>query len=106
MTRKEKVQLVMNDSEFVKKISAMENPEDVQAAFAEEGIDFTIDEIGQIAELAAQNNGDELTEGQMNSVSGGVLAEIAIVASGIAFLANTMTEVNKKRKSAGKKTIW
>lgn len=106
MNKIEKVQAVMNDAEFVQKISAMEEPIDVQKAFAEKGIDFTLEEIGQIAELVANNEGEELTDSQMNSVTGGVLAEIAIVASGVALVANSMAEVNKSRKAAGKKTIW
>lgn len=106
MNKIEKVQALMNDTEFVKKISAMEDPEDVQKAFAEKGVDFTLDEIGQIAEMVAGNEGEELTEGQMDAVSGGILAEIATVAKGIALLGGIMVEVNKSRKAAGKKTIW
>jgi predicted ribosomally synthesized peptide with nif11-like leader len=106
MNNIEKVQEVMKDVDFVKKISIMEEPEDVQKAFAEKGVNFTLEEIGQIAEMVAAGNDDELTEVQMDSVSGGILAEIAIVASGIALLANTMAEINKNRKAAGKKTIW
>ena len=106
MNRKEKVQALMNDSKFVKMISSLENAEDVQKAFAKEGVEFSLEDISQIAELAAQTSDDELTEGQMNSVSGGILAEIAIVASGVSLLAGVMSEVNKSRKAAGKKTIW
>lgn len=106
MNKMEKVQAVMSDAEFVKKISAMEEPEDVQKAFAEKGVDFTLEEISQIAELVVGSEGEELTEAQMESVSGGVLAEIAIVASGVALVANTMAEINKSRKAAGKSTIW
>ena len=102
----EKLQALMNDAEFVKKISAMEDPEEVQKAFADNGVDFTLDEIGQIAEMAADNEGEELSEGQMDAVAGGVLTAIAIVASGIALGANVMAEVNKSRKAKGKKTIW
>lgn len=106
MNKKELVQAAMNDAEFVKKISAMQEPEDVQKAFAEKGVEFTLEEISQIAEMVAGNEGEELTEGQMDAVSGGILAEIAIVASGIALAANCMAEYNKSRKAAGKKTIW
>ena len=51
MSKMEKVQLAMNDAEFVKKISAMENPEEVQKAFAEKGVEFTLEEISKIAEM-------------------------------------------------------
>ena len=48
----------------------------------------------------------ELSEDDLKDVSGGVLAEIAIVASGVALFAGIMTEVNNSRKAAGKKPIW
>lgn len=106
MNNIEKIQAVMNDKEFVEKISKMEEPVDVQKAFEEKGISFSLEEIAQIAQMVMDNGNEELTEGQMDTVTGGVLAEIAIVASGVALAANTMAEVNKARKAAGKKTIW
>lgn len=105
-TNIEHVKQVMADQEFVAKIATMEDPVEVQAAFAAKGIDFTVDQINQIAELALNGNGDELTETEMDVVSGGVLTEIGIVASGIALFANCMSEYNKRRKEQGKSTIW
>lgn len=101
----EQLKTLMEDREFVEKIVAMEDPVEVQSAFAEEGIDFSIDEINQIAQLAF-NSSCELSEAEMDNVAGGVLAEIAIVASGVALFANCMAEYNKSRKAQGKSTIW
>lgn len=109
MNNIEKIKEVMNNDEFVTRIVKLDDPELVQKAFSEQGIDFTLEQINQIAESVLSNysyeNG-ELPEEALDAVSGGVLAEIAIVASGIALFANTMAEVNKSRKAAGKKTIW
>lgn len=100
------LKVLMENQEFVSKIVAMEDPADVQRAFAENGFQFTIDEINQMATIAFSENTDELSEEQMDSVAGGVLAEIAIVAGGVAFFANCMAEYNKSRKARGKSTIW
>lgn len=101
-----KIKDLMGDKDFVAAIAAMEDPEDVQSAFADKGVDFTLEQINQIAEMVIGGNEDELSEAALEGVSGGLLAEIAIVASGVALFANTMAEVNKARKAAGKKTIW
>lgn len=101
----DQVKAVMEDREFVEKIVAMEDPIEVQSAFSAKGIDFTVDEINQIAQIAFSSN-DELSEATMDNVTGGVLAEIAIVASGVALFANCMSEYNKNRKAQGKSTIW
>lgn len=100
------VKEVMADEEFVAKISAMEDPAEVQSAFAAKGINFTIEQINQIAELVANSQGDELSEDALEAVSGGILAEITIVAGVIALGANCMAEYNKARKEQGKSTIW
>lgn len=101
----EYIKSIMEDREFVEMIVAMEDPAEVQKAFASKGIDFSIEEINQIAQIAFNSN-LELSEDEMDNVTGGVLAEIAIVASGIALFANCMAEYNKSRKANGKSTIW
>lgn len=99
------IKAVMEDREFVEMIVAMEDPVDVQSAFSAKGIDFSIEEINQIARIAFSDN-SELSEEEMDNIAGGVLAEIAIVASGVALFANCMAEYNKSRKAKGKSTIW
>lgn len=106
-TRMNQIQAVMNDAAFVERIVSIEDPVEVQKAFAEKGISFSLEEINMIAEMVINgSNGEEMTEAELEGVSGGVLAEIAIVASGVALFANCMTEYNKSRKSKGKRTIW
>ena len=106
--KNEKLTALMENKAFVAKISAMEEPEDVQKAFAEEGVDFTLEEINFIAEQVMAGNSEELNEMQLDAVSGGVdPVTVTIVVCGLIKLgADVMTEVNKNRKAKGKKTIW
>lgn len=102
----ELIKATMEDKTFVAEIVAMEDPAEVQAAFAAKGVELTIDQINQIAQLVFSGEAEELNEAEMDAVAGGLLAEITIIASGIALVANIMAEVNKDRKEKGKKTIW
>ena len=102
----EKLKAVLEDKAFVDAISKMESNVEVQKAFAERGIDFTVEEVDLIAE---QLYGDdkELNDTQLENVSGGIALEtITVIVSGIALAANVMSEVNKNRRAAGKKPIW
>ena len=73
------VQKVFSDEAFVKSLLELEEPEDVQAALKDKGIDCTIDEIKQLGEkinkavetYLAQQNGDDLSIEQLDDVAGG-----------------------------------
>ncbi len=107
MTREEMLKNLMADQEFVKAIAYMEEPEDVQKAFSDKGVEITLEEINAIAEAVMAGNSDELSDDQLDHVAGGAVIEIiTVVASGVALFANVMSEVNKERKAKGKKTIW
>ena len=107
-TKLEKVTALMENPEFVAKIAAMEEPEDVQKAFQENDIEFSLDEISQIARMVENSNSEELDVAQLDSVSGGAdPVTVTVVVLGLIKLgADAMTEVNKNRKAKGKKTIW
>ena len=104
----EKITALMEDREFVAKIAAMEEPEEVQKAFAEQGVDFSLEEINFIANQVMNGNSEELNEDQLEAVAGGVdPVTVTVVVCGLIKLgADAMTEVNKQRKAKGKKTIW
>ena len=105
----DQVKLVMADEDFVARISALEDPELVQQAFAEKGIDFTLEEIDAIARkcIADAEADGELSEDALSEVAGGIVVDaICVVAGAIGLAAGIMTEVNKSRKAKGKKTIW
>ena len=96
--RIEKIQELMKNEEFTKKLLSMENPEDVQDLFEDNGVELTLDEVKQIgltldkffsgeitAEQLEQTANGELSEEDLEQVAGGViLAAIAtVVISGI-----------------------
>ena len=102
---------LMDNEIFVQKIAKMESNEEVQKAFSEQGIDFTMEEINQVVE---QLYGDdsELNEDKLEEVSGGIvittttLTVVGCVAAGVSLFAGVMSEVNNNRKEKGKKPIW
>jgi len=72
---KEKMADVFTDEEFLKKLFSLEEPEEVQAAFKEKGLHYTLEEIMGMRDImvnAPQENG-ELSDEQMEQVGGGIL---------------------------------
>ena len=102
----EKLKSVLEDKAFVEALSKMESNVEVQKAFAERGINFTVEEIDFIAEHLY--GGEEgLDDAQLENVSGGIALEtITVIVGGIALFGNVMTEVNNSRRARGKKPIW
>ena len=71
----EKMADVFTDEEFLKKLFSLEEPEEVQAAFKEKGLHYTLEEIMGMRDFlvnAPQENG-ELSDEQMEQVGGGIL---------------------------------
>lgn len=108
MNNAEQLKKLMENEKFVREIVAMEEPEDVQKAFAEKGFTFSIEEINQIARMAFAEDSDELSTDELETVAGGigVVEGICIVAAGVKFLCDVGTEINNSRKAKGKKPIW
>lgn len=103
----EKIKELMENKEFVAGILEMESPEEVQNAFAEKGVDLTIDQVKQIATMAFSDGSAEIPEEELDAVSGGITLEaICIIAGGVKLFFDIATEVNKSRTSKGKKPIW
>ena len=73
--REIKFQKLMADKAFVEGLAQQVQPEDAQAYFAANGVDFTLEEIkamGKAISLRAkQQHGEELTEDELAEVSGG-----------------------------------
>ena len=80
--RMEKLQEAMQDKQYVKELMALETIEDIQAKFAEAGIDFTADEVqdlvDQVVANTAATEGDELDEAALEGVTGGSILGMAI----------------------------
>ena len=61
------------DQAFAEKVFAMTEPEDVQKAFAEKGIELSIDDVKAIGEKLSENANGELKEDALDNVAGGVV---------------------------------
>jgi lactobin A/cerein 7B family class IIb bacteriocin len=71
----EKFQEALSDEAFANKLFQMENPEDVQEALEEKGIELTLDEIRQIGELSEKIRNGEVSQEQVQSMADGELSE-------------------------------
>jgi hypothetical protein len=70
----EKFNKLMEDKAFVEKMLGQETQEDVQKLFAENGVEMTMEEVGQLGETLNKcfdKLGDELDESALEDVSGG-----------------------------------
>jgi len=101
----DKIQELIHDSSFVDGLMKMEENSDVQKAFAERGIDLSLEEIDRISEMAFGSS-EELNEAQLENVAGGGLEEIGVIVDGIKTVFGWLTEINNTRKSKNKKPIW
>lgn len=87
------------------RIMEMDDNTEVQKAFAEYGVELTVEQIDKIAEMAFSDQ-EELSEEALENVAGGFFEEIGIIISGIKTFCGYISEINKTRKSQGKKAIW
>lgn len=68
----EKIQEVFSDEKFVESLLQMEEPEMVQNALKEKGIELTVEELEQIRERLENGAEGELSEDDLDQVSGGI----------------------------------
>ena len=96
--RIELAQKALEDKAFVEKLLSLEEPEDVQKAYAEKGVDLTLDEVKMMGQmLAADGNEAELDANQLDAVSGGVaLATITAIVGGVTLIIDVGTYHRKK----------
>ena len=76
----EKLTKALSDKAFAEKVLAMETPEEVRAALLEKDIDLGVEDINEIKDLLVKHfeGGEELSEEDLEDVSGGCAACIAI----------------------------
>ena len=70
----EKLETLLQDEEFAKKLFSLESDTEVQSFLAENGVEFTLKEIAAMkaAVKARLENGDEeLSEDMLENVAGG-----------------------------------
>lgn len=74
---------LMANKEFVVSMLSQETPEDVQRLFADNGVEFTMDEIHEIgsklAELEEKYGSDEISEEELMNVVGGSVTVAAVI---------------------------
>lgn len=85
----EKIKALLESEGFIDKMLACEEPEQVQALFAENGIELSLEEVKAIGaglESALNNEEGELDEDALEEVAGGVAvtAVISVTAALIA----------------------
>jgi hypothetical protein len=76
---------VFSDEQFVRGLFQLETPEEVQAVLQKKDISLSVEEIVKIRELMLKKmeTGAELSEAEMESVTGGSLTVVAIVLLGV-----------------------
>ena len=96
--RIEKLQQVMQNKQYAEELMALESIEDIQAKFAEAGIEFTTEEVEQVVAFVVSQSGkndEELGEDTLENVTGGSILGMAI------FLVLTALGVGIGWKAAG-----
>ena len=69
-----KVTALLKNEDFVKKILAMDEPKDVQAAFKAEGAEISVDDVKALGKVIdAAVSGKELSDDDLEDVAGGAL---------------------------------
>lgn len=83
----DKLRDLLNSEAFAKEVEGMKTAEDLQVALKQHGIEMTIDEIvelgGQLAHQMGMGKNSELSEDDLENVSGGGL--FGLVVSGVTF---------------------
>lgn len=76
----EKVKELVADQGFVDKLLSCEEPEQVQALFAENGVELTLDDVKSIGQGLEKtlSSGEELSEDDLEAVAGGVAAVVVV----------------------------
>jgi ribose/xylose/arabinose/galactoside ABC-type transport system permease subunit len=69
------VREIFSDEAFTNSLLALDTPEEVQSALHDKGLDLSLGEIATIRNsvLTAAEQGGELSEEQLETVSGGIL---------------------------------
>lgn len=90
----EKIKNLVEDQEFVTKLLACEEPEQVQKLFADNGVDVTLDDVkalGQSLSVMAESDG-ELSEDDLEGVAGGSLMSVVSTVISVGKLAKNVVD--------------
>ena len=92
MMNQEKIQEVFSDESFLKEIFSKDTPEEVQTILAEKDIELSIEDILTLRKIIEKklNQGVELSDDDLEDVSGGVVVIGAIVYTVLPLIAATI----------------
>lgn len=68
----DKLNTLLEDEAFINKILNAEDPEQVSALFAENGVTLSVKEVEILRSRLENTDNDELSEDQLENVAGGV----------------------------------
>ena len=72
-----KIEEVVNSQAFAESLKGAQSIEDIQAAFAANGADLTVDEVVRVAsDIMAENGAEELSADDLDTVSGGCNSDL------------------------------
>ena len=88
----EKIQEVFSDESFLKEIFSKEIPEEVQSILAEKDVELSIEDILKLRKIIEKklNQGVELSDDELEDVTGGVVVIGAIVYTVLPLIAATI----------------
>ena len=88
----EKIQEVFSDESFLKEIFSKDTPEEVQTILAEKDIELSIEDILTLRKIIEKksNQGVELSDDDLEDISGGVVVIGAIVYTVLPLIAATI----------------
>ena len=92
MMNQEKIQEVFSDEAFLKEIFSKEIPEEVQSILAEKDVELSIEDILKLRKIIEKklNQGVELSDDELEDVTGGVVVIGAIVYTVLPLIAATI----------------
>ena len=101
---KHQIMEIMRDEDFVNEILDMQTTEEVKEAFAEKGLELSLEEIdiiSQIINKMVDKNTTELSEEDLEEISGGsLISKIPKIKEGIL---DTIDYIKYRLKNSGKK---
>ena len=92
----ELIKEVFSDEAYVKSLFESESWETAQASLKEKGIDLSIEELKQLVNLMKKKGDGELSEEELEEVSGGVSLLILFVGAAVSTVAGVATGMSLK----------
>jgi len=93
---------ILNNEAIMTQIANANTKEDMQAVFANNGLDMTMAEVDAFIQLMNSNNEDEISESDLESVSGGAGATV----TAIWIFSQAITGIKKVAKTCWNAGKW